>query len=253
MTTDAAKIVLITGAGSGIGRAVALALLKQDYRLVLAGRRAEALEETAALAEAGAERTLVVPTDVTQPTSVEALYAKILETFGRLDVVFNNAGMAGPGALFEDVTFDQWNAVVSLNLTGAFLVAQGAFRAMKDQSPQGGRIINNGSISATTPRINSAPYSATKSAITGLTKALSLDGRKYNIACGQIDIGNALTDMSAYSLVGAPQASGHTIVEPTMSVDHVGDAVVYMAGLPLNANVQFMTLLASAMPFIGRG
>jgi NAD(P)-dependent dehydrogenase (short-subunit alcohol dehydrogenase family) len=253
MTPDAKKVALITGAGSGIGRAVALALLKRDYWVVLAGRRAEALEETAALAEGEPGRTLLAPVDVTQPALVDALYAKILETAGRLDVVFNNAGMAGPGVLFEDVTFEQWNAVVSVNLTGAFLVAQGAFRMMKDQSPQGGRIINNGSISATTPRVNSAPYSASKSAITGLTKALSLDGRKYNIACGQIDIGNALTDMSAYSLVGAPQASGHTIVEPTMSVDHVGDAVAYMADLPLNANVQFMTLLATAMPFIGRG
>jgi NAD(P)-dependent dehydrogenase (short-subunit alcohol dehydrogenase family) len=253
MTTHANKVALITGAGSGIGRAVAVALLQRDYTVVLAGRRAEALEETAALAEAGLGRGVVAPADVTQPASVDALYAKIRETLGRLDVVFNNAGMAGPGVLFEDVTFDQWNAVVSLNLTGAFLVAQGAFRAMKAQSPQGGRIINNGSISATAPRVNSAPYTATKSAITGLTKSLSLDGRTYNIACGQIDIGNALTDMSAYSLVGAPQASGHTIVEPTMSVDNVGEAVAYMAGLPLNANVQFMTLLASAMPFIGRG
>ncbi len=192
-------------------------------------------------------------TDVTDPEAVARLFQHILAVHGRLDVVFNNAGMAGPGALFEDVTLTQWSAVVAVNLTGAFLVAQAAFRAMKDQTPQGGRIINNGSISATTPRVNSAPYTATKHAITGLTKSLSLDGRKYNIACGQIDIGNALTDMSAYSLKGAPQASGHTIVEPTMSVDHVGEAVAYMAGLPLEANVQFMTLLATAMPFIGRG
>jgi NAD(P)-dependent dehydrogenase (short-subunit alcohol dehydrogenase family) len=253
MTTDGVKVVLITGAGSGIGRAVAVALLARGYKVVLAGRRADALEETAALGAGGPGRSLLVQTDVTQPASVDALFAKIGETFGRLDVAFNNAGMAGPGVLFEDVTFEQWNAVVALNLTGAFLVAQGAFRSMKTQSPQGGRIINNGSISATAPRVNSAPYTATKSAITGLTKSLSLDGRKYNIACGQIDIGNALTDMSAYSLVGAPQASGLTIVEPTMSVDHVGEAVAYMAALPLNANVQFMTLLASAMPFIGRG
>jgi len=247
------KIVLVTGAGSGVGRAVALMLLRHGYTVVLAGRRAEALDETARLGGDASGRAVVAPTDVTQPGSVDALFETIGRSLGRLDVVFNNAGMAGPGVLFEDVTFEQWNTVFALNVTGAFLVAQGAFRMMKDQSPQGGRIINNGSISATTPRINSAPYTASKHAITGLTKSLSLDGRKYNIACGQIDIGNALTDMSAYSLVGAPQASGHTIVEPTMSVDHVGEAVLYMAGLPLNANVQFMTLLATAMPFIGRG
>jgi len=253
MKTQDKKIVLVTGAGSGIGRAVALTLLRHGYTVVLAGRRAEALEETARLGGDAPGRAVAAPTDVTQPASVDALFETIGRSLGRLDVVFNNAGMAGPGALFEDVTVDQWNTVFALNVTGAFLVAQGAFRMMKNQSPQGGRIINNGSISATTPRINSAPYTASKHAITGLTKSLSLDGRKYNIACGQIDIGNALTDMSAYSLVGAPQASGHTIVEPTMSVDHVGEAVVYMAGLPLNANVQFMTLLATAMPFIGRG
>jgi NAD(P)-dependent dehydrogenase (short-subunit alcohol dehydrogenase family) len=253
MTTQDRKVALITGAGSGIGRAVAITLLQQDYTAVLAGRRAEALQETAHLAGAAPGRVLVAPTDVTQPASVDALFATIAQSLGRLDVVFNNAGMAGPGVLFEDITFDQWNAVVALNVTGAFLVAQGAFRLMKAQSPQGGRIINNGSISAATPRVNSAPYTASKHAISGLTKSLSLDGRKYNIACGQIDIGNALTDISAYSQVGAPQASGLTIVEPTMSVDHVGEAVVYMAGLPLNANVQFMTLVATAMPFIGRG
>jgi NAD(P)-dependent dehydrogenase (short-subunit alcohol dehydrogenase family) len=252
MSDEPKKVALITGAGSGIGRAVAAALLMRGYRVVLAGRRAEALEETAALNTDAPGDSILAPTDVTKPESVDALFGKIA-ALGLLDVVFNNAGMAGPGVLFEDVTFDQWNAVVSLNVTGAFLVAQGAFRTMKNQSPQGGRIINNGSISATTPRVNSAPYTASKHAISGLTKSLSLDGRKYNIACGQIDIGNALTDMSAYSLVGAPQASGQTIVEPVMSVDNVGEAVAYMAGLPLNANVQFMTLMATAMPFIGRG
>jgi len=232
---------------------VSLAFLERGHEVVLAGRRLAPLEETARLGEGAPGRASAVATDVTDPEAVARLFRHILERHGRLDVVFNNAGMAGPGALFEDVTLAQWNAVVAVNLTGAFLVAQAAFRAMKDQTPQGGRIINNGSISATTPRINSAPYTATKHAITGLTKSLSLDGRKYNIACGQIDIGNALTDMSAYSLKGAPQASGHTIVEPTMSVDHVGEAVAYMAGLPLEANVQFMTLLATAMPFVGRG
>ena len=232
---------------------MSLALLERGHHVVLAGRRIEPLEETARLGENQPGRATAVATDVTDPEAVARLFQHILEVHGRLDVVFNNAGMAGPGALFEDVTLAQWNAVVGGNLTGAFLVAQAAFRAMKDQTPQGGRIINNGSISATTPRINSAPYTATKHAITGLTKSLSLDGRKYNIACGQIDIGNALTDMSAYSLKGAPQASGHTVVEPTMSVDHVGEAVAYMAGLPLDANVQFMTLLATAMPFVGRG
>jgi NAD(P)-dependent dehydrogenase (short-subunit alcohol dehydrogenase family) len=253
MTTQDQKVALITGAGSGIGRAVAIALLQHKYTVVLAGRRPEALQETAHLAAANPGRVLVAPTDVTQPASVDALFATIEQSLGRLDVVFNNAGMAGPGVVFEDIAVDQWNAVVALNVTGAFLVAQGAFRLMKTQSPQGGRIINNGSISAATPRVNSAPYTASKHAIAGLTKSLSLDGRKYNIACGQIDIGNALTDISAYSEVGALQASGLTIVEPTMSVDHVGAAVVYMAGLPLNANVQFMTLVATAMPFIGRG
>jgi NAD(P)-dependent dehydrogenase (short-subunit alcohol dehydrogenase family) len=253
MTADTPKIALVTGAGSGIGRAVSLALLQRAYTVVLAGRRAEALEQTAGLGASAPGRSLVIPTDVTQSESVEALYSTLSQTFGGVDVVFNNAGMAGPPVAFEDVTFEQWNAVVALNLTGAFLVAQGAFRLMKARSPQGGRIINNGSISATTPRVDSAPYTATKSAITGLTKALSLDGRKYNIAVGQIDIGNALTDMSAYSLVGARQPNGETMVEPVMSVDHVGEAVAYIADLPLNANVQFMTLLATAMPFIGRG
>jgi NAD(P)-dependent dehydrogenase (short-subunit alcohol dehydrogenase family) len=246
------KVALITGAGSGVGRAVALALLERGYRVVLAGRRLAQLQETAGLSNVPGQ-ALVIAADVTQPDTVDDMYAQILAAYGRLDVLFNNAGMAGPNVLFEDVTAAQWNDVVAVNLTGAFLVAQGAFRMMKSQSPQGGRIINNGSISAHAPRVNSAPYSASKSAITGLTKAISLDGRKYNIACGQIDMGNALTAMSAYSLVGAPQPNGETVVEPTMSVDDVGEAVAYMADLPLNANVQFMTLLATAMPFIGRG
>jgi len=247
------KVALITGAGTGVGRAVALSLLERGYRVVLAGRRLAPLQETADLSNCAPGQALVIAADVTQPDAVDDLYAQILSAYGRLDVLFNNAGMAGPNVLFEDVTPAQWNDVVAVNLTGAFLVAQGAFRTMKAQSPQGGRIINNGSISAHAPRVNSAPYSASKSAITGLTKAISLDGRKYNIACGQIDLGNALTAMSAYSLTGAPQPNGQSVVEPTMSVDDVGEAVAYMAGLPLNANVQFMTLLATAMPFIGRG
>jgi NAD(P)-dependent dehydrogenase (short-subunit alcohol dehydrogenase family) len=247
------KVTLITGAGSGIGRAVALALLARGDKVVLAGRRMERLEETARLAEGAPGEALAVACDVADAEAVDELFRLILDVHGRLDVAFNNAGIAGPAARFEDVALAQWTKVVAVNLTGAFLVAQGAYRVMKAQSPQGGRIINNGSISATTPRIHSAPYTATKHAITGLTKSLSLDGRAYNIACGQIDIGNALTDLSAYSLRGAPQASGHTIVEPMMSVDHVGEAVAYMSALPLEANVQFMTLMASAMPFIGRG
>jgi NAD(P)-dependent dehydrogenase (short-subunit alcohol dehydrogenase family) len=196
---------------------------------------------------------LILGADVTKPEAVAAVFRRVADVYGRLDVLFNNAGMAGPKVAFEDITPEQWNEVVALNLTGTFLVAQAAFRMMKGQSPQGGRIINNGSISASVPRVNGAPYTATKHAVTGLTKSLSLDGRKYNIACGQIDIGNALTSMSAYSQVGALQPSGATVVEPTMSVDNVGEAVAYMAGLPLNANVQFMTLMATAMPFIGRG
>jgi NAD(P)-dependent dehydrogenase (short-subunit alcohol dehydrogenase family) len=246
-------MTLITGGGSGVGRAVALALLARGDKVVLAGRRMDRLEETARLAEGLPGEALAAACDVADGEAVEALFQLIVQTHGRLDVVFNNAGIAGPRAAFEDVTLAQWERVVAVNLTGAFLVAQGAYRVMKDQTPQGGRIINNGSISATTPRVHSAPYTATKHAITGLTKSLSLDGRAYNIACGQIDIGNALTDMSAYSLRGAPQASGHTVVEPVMSVEHVGEAVAYMSALPLDANVQFMTLMASAMPFVGRG
>lgn len=232
---------------------MALALLARGDKVVLAGRRTAQLEETARLGEGSPGEAMAVACDVAEAEAVDALFRRVKEAHGRLDVVFNNAGIAGPPARFEDLTLEGWERVVAVNLTGAFLVAQGAYRMMKAQTPQGGRIINNGSISATTPRIHSAPYTATKHAITGLTKSLSLDGRAFNIACGQIDIGNALTDMSAYSLKGAPQASGHTIVEPVMSVDHVGEAVAYMSGLPLEANVQFMTLMASAMPFVGRG
>jgi len=251
--TPAPKITLITGAGSGIGRAVALALLARGDRVILAGRRMDRLEETARLAEGMPGEALAAACDVADGEAVEALFRLIVETHGRLDMVFNNAGVPGPPARFEDVTLAQWERVVAVNLTGAFLVAQGAYRVMKAQSPQGGRIINNGSISATTPRVHSAPYTATKHAITGLTKSLSLDGRAYNIVCGQIDIGNAQTDMTAYSRRGALQASGHTIEEPMMSVDHVAEAVAYMSSLPLEANVQFMTVMASAMPFVGRG
>ena len=213
----------------------------------------ERLEETALLAEGAPGEAMAVACDVSDPEAVDALFQRLVEVHGRLDVVFNNAGIAGPPAPFEDVTLAQWTKVVAVNLTGAFLVAQGAYRVMKTQTPQGGRIINNGSISATTPRVHSAPYTSTKHAITGLTKSLSLDGRAYNIACGQIDIGNAATEMTERMAAGVPQASGQTIVEPVMSVDHVGEAVAYMSGLPLEANVQFMTLMASAMPFVGRG
>ncbi len=232
---------------------MALALLARGDKVVLAGRRIERLEETARLAEGSPGEAMAVACDVADAAAVDALFGRIVEAHGRLDVVFNNAGIPGPPARFEDISLAAWSKVVAVNLTGAFLVAQGAYRMMKSQTPQGGRIINNGSISATTPRVHSAPYTATKHAITGLTKSLSLDGRAYNIACGQIDIGNALTDMVTYSSRGAPQASGHTIVEPAMSVDHVAEAVAYMSGLPLEANVQFMTVMASAMPFVGRG
>lgn len=249
---DAGKIALVTGAGSGIGRAVALALLREGYRVVLAGRRPEALGATAALAPAGA-RALVVPTDVTDPASVRALFEQTRTAFGRLDVLFNNAGMSAPAVPLEDLTFEQWRAVVDVNLTGPFLCTQEAFKLMKAQAPRGGRIINNGSISATAPRPNSAPYTATKHAITGLTKSTSLDGRKYDIACGQIDIGNAATDMTVRMAEGIPQANGTVAAEPRMDVEHVARAVLYMAGLPLDANVLFMTVMATQMPLVGRG
>ena len=247
------KVAIVTGAGSGIGKAVALALLGAGYRVALAGRREEALARTAQEAGAAAPQALVVPTDVAQPQSVKALFARTRETFGRLDVLFNNAGIGAPAVPLEDITLDQWRNVVDINLTGVFLCIQEAFRQMKTQDPRGGRIINNGSISAHAPRPLSAPYTATKHAITGLTRSASLDGRKYDIACGQIDIGNAATEMAARMAKGVPQANGEIAVEPLMDVAHVASAVLYMAGLPLAANVQFMTIMASKMPFVGRG
>ncbi|MFT5087528.1 MAG: NAD(P)-dependent dehydrogenase (short-subunit alcohol dehydrogenase family) [Candidatus Latescibacterota bacterium] len=246
------KIALVTGAGSGIGRHSALALTKEGYAVVLVGRRQETLDETATLAGDNA-KTLAVPTDVGNPESVNALFAHVKEQFGRLDVLFNNAGRGAPGVPLEEVEFEDWQSVVAVNLTGAFLCTQAAFKLMKDQEPQGGRIINNGSVSATAPRPNSAPYTATKHAITGLTKSTSLDGRKYNIACGQIDIGNAATDMTERMNNGVPQADGSMAVEPRFDVEHVAQAIVQMANLPLETNIQFITIMATKMPFVGRG
>jgi NAD(P)-dependent dehydrogenase (short-subunit alcohol dehydrogenase family) len=246
------KIAIVTGAGSGIGRAVALALAKEKYAVVLAGRRRDSLEQTAADADPLAS-SLVVPTDVADPSAVEALFSRTKERYGRLDLLFNNAGRFAPAVPLEDLTVEQWNDVVNINLTGAFLCTQHAFRLMKEQQPRGGRIINNGSISAQVPRPNSAPYTATKHAITGLTRSTSLDGRKYDIACGQIDIGNADTEPMSRVHTGVLQANGATASEPTMDVNEVARAVVYMASLPLEANVQFMTVMATKMPFIGRG
>ena len=246
------KVAIVTGAGSGIGKAVALTLLKDGYRVALAGRRKDALDQTASESGAG-KNALVVPTDVTSPDSVKALFAKTKQSFGRLDVIFNNAGVSAPGVPLEDLTFEQWKNVVDINLTGMFLCIQEAFKLMKDQDPRGGRIINNGSISAHAPRPNSAPYTATKHAVTGLTKSASLDGRKYDIACCQIDIGNALTEMAAKMTKGVPQANGEVKIEPTMDVQHVANSVLYMASLPLEANVQFLTVMATKMPFVGRG
>jgi NAD(P)-dependent dehydrogenase (short-subunit alcohol dehydrogenase family) len=248
---DASKIAVVTGAGSGIGRAAALALLAAGYSVALAGRRVAELERTAAAAGSG--KPLVVPTDVSRPESVRALFARTTETFGRLDVLFNNAGIGAPGVPMEDLTLDQWNAVVSVNLTGVFLCAQEAIRIMKAQNPRGGRIINNGSLSAHVPRPNSAPYTATKHAVTGLTRSISLDGRAHDIVCSQIDIGNAASEMTERMTAGVPQADGRTMIEPRMDLKHVADAVLYMANLPLDANVQFITLMATKMPFIGRG
>jgi NAD(P)-dependent dehydrogenase (short-subunit alcohol dehydrogenase family) len=247
------KVAIVTGAGSGIGRAAALALLEDGYSVGLAGRRKDALEETVRLAGAAAARALPVPTDVSDSAAVRALFASVTDAFGHLDVVFNNAGTNVPGTVFGDLTDEQWQKVVDVNLTGAFFCAREAFRAMRDQSPQGGRIINNGSISAHVPRPGSAPYTATKHAITGLTRTIALDGRPFDIACCQIDIGNAATEMAARMAKGVPQADGSTRVEPLMDVGHVASAVVYMASLPLDANVQFMTIMATKMPFIGRG
>jgi NAD(P)-dependent dehydrogenase (short-subunit alcohol dehydrogenase family) len=250
---SAQKVALITGAGSGIGRAVAVKLQGAGYDVVLAGRRVVELEKTAAEAAPTGGKVLVVPTDVTDQNSVKAAFAKTHEIFGRLDVLFNNAGTFAVGTPLEDISLEAWKRVVDVNLTGAFLCAQEAIRIMKAQSPKGGRIINNGSISATTPRPLSAPYTATKHAITGLTKSISLDGRAHNIACSQIDIGNAATDFTAKMATGILQANGSEMIEPRMDVAHVADAVLYIANLPLDANVQFMTLIATSMPFIGRG
>jgi len=247
------KVAIITGAGSGVGRAVALAFARDGYQVVLAGRRADALEETIKLAGAGADRMLAVPTDVTDPDSVAALFSTVKDRFGRLDVLFNNAGTNAPGVPLEELSVEKWREVVDVNLTGPFLCTQQAIRIMKDQTPRGGRIINNGSVSATAPRPNSAPYTATKHAITGLTKSTSLDGRKYDIACGQIDIGNASTDMASRMATGVPQADGSVRPEPLMDVNHVGEAVLHMANLPLDVNVQFITIMATKMPLVGRG
>ena len=247
------KTAIVTGAGTGIGKAVATALLHAGYRVALAGRRREPLEQAIAAAGSAAPQALAVPTDVADPASVAALFAQVQQTFGRLDLLFNNAGVGAPPIPLEDLTYEQWKNVVDINLTGVFLCTQHAFKLMKAQSPRGGRIINNGSISAHAPRPNSSPYTSTKHAITGLTKSTSLDGRKYDIACGQIDIGNAATEMAAKMATGVPQANGEIAIEPLMDVAHVASAVVYMAGLPLDANVQFMTVMATKMPFVGRG
>ena len=247
------KCAVVTGAGTGIGKAAATALLHDGYRVAFAGRRREPLEAAIAEAKVPANQALAVPTNVADPASVAALFAEVKAAFGRLDVLFNNAGVGAPGVNVEDLPFEQWKNVVDINLTGVFLCTQEAIRIMKDQSPRGGRIINNGSISAHAPRPNSAPYTATKHAVTGLTKSTSLDGRKYDIACSQIDIGNAHTDLAARMASGVPQANGQIAVEPLMDVAHVASAIVYMASLPLDANVQFMTIMATKMPFVGRG
>jgi NAD(P)-dependent dehydrogenase (short-subunit alcohol dehydrogenase family) len=249
----ASRIAVVTGAGSGIGRAVALALLRDGYKVALAGRRRDALDGTVAAAGDASAGALPVVTDVSNPASVAALFATVKTSFGRLDLLFNNAGVGAPPVNLEDLTFEQWKSVVDINLTGPFLCTQEAIRIMKEQNPRGGRIINNGSISAHAPRPNSAPYTSTKHAITGLTKSTSLDGRKYDIACGQIDIGNAGTEMAARMAKGVPQANGQIAVEPLMDVGHVASAVVHMASLPLDANVQFLTIMATKMPFVGRG
>jgi len=246
------KVAIVTGAGTGIGKAVALALLKDGYRVALAGRRKEPLDEVVKEPGAGA-RALAIPTDVADPASVKGLFGKTKQAFGRLDVLFNNAGVGAPAIPLEDLTYEQWKSVVDINLSGPFLCTQEAFKIMKSQDPRGGRIINNGSISEHAPRPNSAPYTSTKHAITGLTKSTSLDGRKYDIACGQIDIGNAMTPLAARMKDGVPQANGSIAPEPLMDVEHVANAVLHMASLPLESNVQFLTIMATKMPFVGRG
>jgi NAD(P)-dependent dehydrogenase (short-subunit alcohol dehydrogenase family) len=246
------KVAVVTGAGSGVGRAVTLALLGAGWHVALAGRRLEALEETVELAGDGVDRTLAVPTDVGDPDAVRALFAKTRETFGRLDLLFNNAG-TGARALLEDLTDEQWLGVVNTNLNGPFYCTREAFKIMKDQDPRGGRIINNGSISAHAPRPNSSPYTSTKHAITGLTKATALDGRKYDIACGQIDIGNAETPMAQHMTQGVLQPNGQTVPEPVFDVQHVANAVLHMASLPPDTNILFLTVMATKMPFVGRG
>jgi NAD(P)-dependent dehydrogenase (short-subunit alcohol dehydrogenase family) len=253
MSTPPAKVALVTGAGSGIGRAAAHALLAAGWSVVLAGRRADALDAAVRESGAPAARALAVPADVTDPVSVKNLFARAREAFGRLDLLFNNAGVTAPPVPFDELTPEAWRAVVDTNLTGVFLCAQEAFRVMKAQTPRGGRIINNGSISAHAPRPHSAPYTATKHAVTGLTKSLALDGRPFDIACGQIDIGNADTAMAGAMKKGVPQASGELAIEPTMDVRHVADAILYMAGLPPGTNVLTMTVMATKMPFVGRG
>jgi NAD(P)-dependent dehydrogenase (short-subunit alcohol dehydrogenase family) len=246
------KVALVTGAGTGIGKAAALAMLQDGYRVALVGRRKEPLEKTAA--DSGAkERALVLPADITRPENVKAVFESVKGAWKRLDVLFNNAGMGAPAVPMEELAYEQWKAVVDINLNAMFLCCQEAIRIMKSQSPRGGRIINNGSISAHAPRPYSVPYTATKHAVTGLTKCISLDGRAHDIACSQIDIGNAATEMTERMTKGVPQANGTTMVEPRMDVAHVGSAVLYMSNLPLDANVQFITIMATKMPFIGRG
>ena len=247
------KVAMVTGGGTGIGRSSALALAKNGYSVVITGRRKEPLDQTAADIEKNGVKALAVIADVGKPGDVDMLFAKTKQTFGRLDVLFNNAGMSAPGVLLEDLPFETWKAVVDVNLTGVFLCTQAAFRIMKDQDPRGGRIINNGSISAHAPRPNSIAYTATKHAVTGLTKTTSLDGRKYDIACGQIDIGNAVTELAARMAKGVPQADGSIKAEAMMDVDHVGQSVAFMASMPLESNVLFVTVMATKMPFVGRG
>lgn len=253
MVHQPSKIALVTGAGSGIGRAVSLTLLRNGYTLVLTGRRVDKLEETVSLNSETTDRCLCVPCDIGQPQQVEQLFSEIDKAYGRLDLLFNNAGLFSAAAPIEDVSYEEWKNVVDINLTGAFLCAQQAIRLMKKQDPQGGRIINNGSISSHVPRPNSVPYTTTKHAITGLTKCISLEGRRNNIACGQIDIGNAETPMTVNMPKGVPQANGEIVPEPIMDIEHVAEAVLHMAELPLESNIQFMTIMATKMPFIGRG